>query len=79
MTHDIVEYLLSGVGLTSISGGIIWAVKQQGRINGHDALFAEREKQALERHTDIKDRLERIETGIDMLTGNDRQNSRTTS
>ena len=63
MTHEIVEYLLSGVGLTSISGGLIWAVKQQGRINGHDALFAEREKQGLERHTDLKERLERIETG----------------
>lgn len=57
-----------GVLATSV-GGVIWGVRQEGRINGHDKLFEEREKQAQERHTDLKDRLERIEEKLDNLNG----------
>ena len=42
-----------------------WGIRQEGRINGHDKLFEEREKQAVERHEDLKDRLVRIEAKLD--------------
>jgi hypothetical protein len=51
--------------VTAIVGGTSWNVSLQGRVNGHDKLFDEREKQANERHDDLKDRLERIETKLD--------------
>lgn len=46
-------------------GGIIWAVRMEGRINGHDRLFEERKDQAEERQDDIKSRLVRIEQKLD--------------
>ena len=55
-------------------GGGIWAVRLEGRINGHDQLFEERDTQdklrvamADERHRDVKERLERIERKLDTL------------
>ena len=48
-------------------GVVGWAIRQEGRINAHDSLFEEREKQAVERHDDIKDRLTRIESKLDSL------------
>lgn len=72
MTHAIVDYLLSGIGLTTFGGGVIWAVRQQSRINEHDLLFVEREKQdesrdkrTDERHEETKAWLARIETKLD--------------
>ena len=58
------------LSLTVCFGGIIiWSVRQEGRINGHDRLFDEREKQADDRHEEMKDRLTRIETKLDALPG----------
>lgn len=48
-------------------GVVVWGVRQEGRINVHDTLFKTQEKTADERHTDLKDRLERIETKLDSL------------
>jgi hypothetical protein len=48
-------------------GGVVWLVRLEGRINVHDELFDEREKQADDRHADFKSRLTRIETKIDTL------------
>lgn len=53
--------------IVAAAGVLGWAIRQEGRINGHDKLFIEREKQADDRHDDIKARLVRIETGIDSL------------
>lgn len=55
--------LATGLGI------VVWGVRQEGRINTHDKLFAIQEKQSDERHTDLKDRLERIETKLDSLNG----------
>lgn len=48
---------------------VAWGIRQEGRINAHDRLFIEREKQLDERHEDVKDRLERIERKLDSLNG----------
>lgn len=67
MTWDSVSAAV-GVAVTSIAG-VVWGVRQEGRINEHDRLFKERKEQADERHADIKDRLERIENKLDRLNG----------
>ena len=46
-------------------GAIVEVVRLEGRLNGHDTLFGEREKAGDERHEDLKDRLERIERKLD--------------
>jgi hypothetical protein len=46
-------------------GVVVWAVRIEGRINGHDQLFVEKDKLADERHEDIKARLIRIEDKLD--------------
>jgi hypothetical protein len=51
--------------LTAVVGVTSWNVSLQGRVNAHDALFEEREKQADDRHEDLKARLVRIETKLD--------------
>ena len=56
----------TGIGMAMI-GALGWAIRQEGRINSHDNLFIEREKQAVERHDDLKDRLTRIESKLDSL------------
>lgn len=74
MTWDTFSAAI-GVAATSIAG-VVWGVRQEGRINEHDRLFEERANQETERqqhlnerHTDIKDRLERIENKLDRLNG----------
>lgn len=49
-------------------GAVVWGVRLEGRINGHDTLFIERDKQAASNHTDLKERLERIERKLDQAT-----------
>lgn len=51
------------------AGVIIWAIRLEGRVNGHDKLFEEREKQACERHEDLVGRLDRIERKLDASNG----------
>ena len=46
-------------------GAVVEVVRLEGRLNGHDTLFVEREKASDERHDDLKDRLERIERKLD--------------
>ena len=55
---------LIAIGLAAI-GAIVEVVRLEGRLNGHDTLFVEREKASDERHEDLKDRLERIERKLD--------------
>lgn len=63
----MIEYLpLLGGGSVFVAS-VVWLVRLEGRINGHDHLFEEREKQADDRHLDLKNRLSRIETKIDTL------------
>ena len=54
--------------------GIVWGVRQEGRINSHDTLFVEREKQQKARDEDIIQRLERIERKQDASNGHRREN-----
>lgn len=58
----------------ALLGVIVWSVRQEGRINGHDELFKSQDKLDLvkqtladERHQDIKERLGRIEKKIETL------------
>lgn len=60
---------LTSIGLAGI-GAVVEVVRLEGRLNGHDTLFAEREKATVERHTDLKDRLERIERKLDEMSAN---------
>ena len=53
--------------ITAIVTVTSWNVKLQGRVNEHDRLFEEREKQSNERHDDLKERLVRIEHKLDAL------------
>lgn len=69
---DWVLFLSFGVTLI---GGVVWAVRLEGRVNQQDALLVERDKQTTERHADMKDRLERIENKLDSLPA--RMNGRT--
>ena len=50
-------------------GGLVWAVRVEGRVNGHDKLFEEREKALEARHEELQYRLERIEQKLDRLNG----------
>lgn len=56
-------FLLS-LGLAAV-GGLVWAVRIEGRINVHERLFTERDNQATERHQDVQARLIRIEAKLD--------------
>jgi 2-polyprenyl-6-methoxyphenol hydroxylase-like FAD-dependent oxidoreductase len=55
---------LAGLGVTIVAqgaAGLIWAIRQEGRVNAHDQLFDEREKRADERHEEILARMDRFE------------------
>lgn len=67
MTVETLQAAIAVVGLvsgSSLVGGVVWAIRQEGRINGHDLLFEEREKKQDERHQETIDRLQRIETYV---------------
>lgn len=49
--------------------GIVWAVRQEGRINQHTTLFEERDKLSDVRHEELMRRLERIERKLDTSNG----------
>lgn len=66
--------------LSSAVAGVTWSLRLESRVNGHDRLFEERQKQAdlivesIETNTaiittDIKDRLVRIERKLDNMNG----------
>lgn len=59
------------IAMTGI-GGVVWGVRIEGRVNGHQQLFEEREKQHDDRHEDMKQRLTRIESKLDKLNGTHR-------
>lgn len=56
--------ILLTIGL-AIVAGIVWAVRIEGRVNMHDRLFEEREKQVEDRHQELQARLIRIEAKLD--------------
>lgn len=56
--------LIVTVSLTLV-GAVVWAVRIEGRVNGHQTLFEEREKQFEDRHQEIQSRLIRIEQKLD--------------
>jgi hypothetical protein len=70
----MIEYIsLAAIGTWGITG-LVWAIRLEGKVNEHDQLFAEREKQRLERseadaqrHDELKDRLVRIEGKLDSI------------
>ncbi len=55
-------------------GGVVWAIRLEGRVNTHDAIFIEREKQTNQRkadqdrrEADLDKRFDRVEAKIDTL------------
>lgn len=63
-----VGFILAMAG--TIVGGIVWAVRLEGRVNAHQTLFEEREKLTIQRHADLQARLIRIEQKLDRANGN---------
>ena len=61
----MVTEILLGVGLPMSLAGIVAAVRLEGRVNGHDRLFEERQLLLDERHNELKERLMRIENKLD--------------
>ena len=64
---------LATLALACISG-IVWTIRLEGKVNEHDQLFVEREKQTKarndadsERLQDLKDHLIRIESKLDTV------------
>lgn len=55
---------LVAIGLAAV-GAVVEVVRLEGRLNGHDTRFLDREKAGDERHEDLKDRLARIERKLD--------------
>lgn len=70
----MIEYVsLAAVGTWGITG-LVWAIRLEGKVNEHQQLFAEREKQSIERGKadaarleDLKDHLVRIEGKLDAI------------
>lgn len=56
--------LIASLSIAAL-GGVVWAVRIEGRVNGHQTLFEEREKQFEDRHGEIQARLIRIENKLD--------------
>jgi len=63
---------------TVIGSLVVWSIRQEGRINGHDKMFTANEEAgeklatvlaaaAIERHEALQSRLVRIETKLDTL------------
>jgi hypothetical protein len=63
---------------TVIGSLVVWSIRQEGRINGHDKMFIANEEAgekmaevlaavAIERHEALQSRLVRIETKLDTL------------
>ena len=46
---------------------VVWLVRLEGRINGHDTLFSERKERSDDGLEAIMDRLKRIENKLDSL------------
>lgn len=60
--------LIATVSLALV-GAVVWAVRIEGRVNGHQTLFEEREKQFEDRHQELQARLIRIEQKLDRENG----------
>ena len=56
--------ILMAVVLAGV-GAVVEVVRLEGRLNGHDTLFIEREKLTDAQHEDLTARLVRIETKLD--------------
>jgi len=52
-------------------GSIVWAVRQEGRVNTHDQMFKDRDDWEAEFRQDNKERLIRIERKLDKLKPGD--------
>ena len=64
--------------ILSLIGGVVWAIRLEGKVSQHDQLFTEREKQSAERQKvssdrleelkdELKERLVRIESKLDTI------------
>ncbi len=69
-TATIMGFIALGITVTgSSSAGLVWAIRQEGRLNGHDVQFDEREKQDEMRFNELVRRLDRIERKQDATNG----------
>ena len=62
LAHPATVSTIVLAGLAGASTAGIWALRLEGRVNGHEQLFEEREKQAQERHLEVKEDLTELKT-----------------
>ena len=62
----MIDYAVLGV---AIFGGVVWAVRLEGRVVTQEQLAEDHEQYTQERHQDLKERLQRIEHKLDRLSG----------
>lgn len=48
-----------------VLGGVVWAVRQEGRINAHTQLFDQNKTLLDERHAEVLRRFDRLERKLD--------------
>lgn len=53
--------------ILAIVGGIVWGIRQEGRLNTHDLILAERLRTSDDRHDEVLSRFDRLERKIDQL------------
>jgi hypothetical protein len=53
---------LASLGAAGTVG--VWALRVEGRVNVHESLLVEREKQAQERHNEVKEDLAELKSMI---------------
>lgn len=63
-------YVKEGLtALTLVIAGTAWAVRLEGRVNGQDKILTLLQKTEDDRHADVKESLQRIESKVDKLNG----------
>lgn len=62
----MIDYAALGA---AVIGGIVWSLRLEGRVNNHDTILAEREKQTTDFQSEIKDALSEIRQKLDYLVG----------
>ena len=64
----MIDGITLSIAVTALAG-VVWSIRQEGRINNLYTIDELREKQSVERHAEIIKRLERMERKQDAANG----------